>query len=107
MNSGRDKLVLEDTVVVCLVILVHQLLLIVVVSAVVVPAPKALVLLLVPVLAAALIRVEVARNLDDLGDLLIKRMTKIHRKGQEGLPIATEQKTTIFTGTVVQKTSRA
>ena len=28
---------------------------------------------------------EVARTLDDLGDLLIKRMTKIHRKGQEAL----------------------
>ncbi len=36
-------------------------------------------------MAAALIRVEVARTLDDLGDLFIKRMTKIHRKGQEAL----------------------
>ncbi len=36
-------------------------------------------------LAAALIRAQVARTLDDLGETLIKRMTKIHHKGQEAL----------------------
>jgi TnpA family transposase len=36
-------------------------------------------------MAASLIRVEVARTLDDLGDLIIKCITKIHRKGQEAL----------------------
>jgi hypothetical protein len=36
-------------------------------------------------LAAALIRAQMARTLDDLGETLIKRMTKIHHKGQEAL----------------------
>jgi TnpA family transposase len=36
-------------------------------------------------LAAALIRAQVARTLDDLGETLIKRMTKIHHSGEEAL----------------------
>ncbi len=36
-------------------------------------------------LAAALIRAQVARTLDDLGETLIKRMTKIHHNGEETL----------------------
>ena len=36
-------------------------------------------------LAAALIRAQVARTLDDLGETLIKRMTKIHHNGEEAL----------------------
>ena len=36
-------------------------------------------------LAAALIRVQVARTLDDLGETLIKRMTKIDHNGEEAL----------------------
>ena len=36
-------------------------------------------------LAAALIRAQVARTLDDLGETLIKRMTKIDHNGEEAL----------------------
>jgi TnpA family transposase len=36
-------------------------------------------------LAAALVRAEVARTRDDLGEILIKRMTKIQRQGREAL----------------------
>lgn len=36
-------------------------------------------------LAAALIKVQVARTLDDLGEMFIKRMRKIHHKGREAL----------------------
>ncbi|MGH9901778.1 MAG: DUF4158 domain-containing protein, partial [Pyrinomonadaceae bacterium] len=36
-------------------------------------------------LAAALIKAQVARNLDDLGEMFIKRMKKIHLKGQNAL----------------------
>jgi len=36
-------------------------------------------------LAAALIKAQVARNLDDLGEMFVKRMKKIHLKGQNAL----------------------
>ncbi len=36
-------------------------------------------------LAAALIKAQVARTLDDLGEMFIKRMKKIHLKGQAAL----------------------
>ena len=36
-------------------------------------------------LAAALIKAQLARNLDDLGEMFVKRMKKIHLKGQNAL----------------------